>query len=332
MGWRGNLRTLAAYSRQREREAHRRTSLAAKQYKAMLKQEEFENGQRAVQEYNDYLELISSTHKETSETLNWQDVLNEPEPVAPVLTDEHQRVAQKNLANYKPSFFDNLFGSSPKKIKKLQTLVAVAKDNDKKVYEKELEQYNADYPEWAIYQKFAKGVLSSNTETYKKIIEKVNPFSDIKELGSGLNIDFEKNYSIVTLLANGITVIPDFTLTQTAAGKVSKKKMPVIKFNELYQDYICSCALRVAREIFSFIPIELVIINITSELVNSSTGHLEQQTILSVAMPKTTLDKLNFGTIDPSDSMKNFKHNMKFSKTAGFSVVPNIQPEELALE
>ena len=332
MGWKGNLRTLAAYSREREREAHRRASIAAKQYKAMLKQEDFENGQRAVQEYNDYLELISSTHKETSETLNWQDVLNEPEPTKPILADEHQRVAKNNLANYKPSFFDKLFGSSPKKIKKLETLVAIAKDKDKKVYEKELEQYNADCAEWSMYHEFAKGVLSSDTETYKKVIEDINPFSDIKEIGSGLHVVFEKNYAIVTLLANGITVIPDFTLTQTAAGKVSKKKRPVVKFNELYQDYICSCALRVAREIFSFIPIELVIIHVTSELVNSSTGHLEQQTILSVAMPKTTLDKLNFETIDPSDSMKNFKHNMKFSKTAGFSVVPNIQPEELALE
>jgi hypothetical protein len=174
-------------------------------------------------------------------------------------------------------------------------------------------------------------VLASDVEFYKKVIEELNPFEDIKELGSGLNFVFEKKYATVTLQANGITVIPDFILTQTQAGKVSKKKMPVQKFYELYQDYICSCALRVAREMHSFLPLDFVIIHVTSEIVNSTTGHLEQQTILSVAMPRLTLNKLNFETIDPSDSMKNFKHTMKFSKTAGFSIVPNIQPEELGL-
>jgi hypothetical protein len=331
MGWKGNLRTVVAYSRQLEREEHRRASIAAKQYKAMLKQEEFENGQKAVQEYNNYIELISSTHKEASDPLNWQDVLNEPEPTQPILKDEQQRLAKKKLDSYTPSFFDKLFGSAPKKLQQLHTAVTTAADKDKKVYEKALEQYNGDYAAWENNKEIAKGVLAWDVEAYKKVIEDLGPFDDIKELGSGLSMDFEKKHATITLLANGITVIPDFILNQTATGKVSKKKMPVQKFFELYQDYVCSCALRVAREIFSFLPMEMVIIHVTSEMVNSSTGHLEQQTILSVAMPKTTLNKLNFETIDPSDSMKNFKYNMKFSKTAGFSMVPNILPEEVGL-
>lgn len=331
MGWKGNLRSVVAYANKLEREEHRRASQAAKQYKAMLKQEEFENGKKVVQEYNDYIELISSTHKDASETLNWQEIMNEPEPVRPEVKLEHLAAAKKKLESYKPSFFDKLFGSSKAKIKKLEALVAAAPHEDKKVYEKEWNQYNADYTAWQENVVLAKGVLASDVETFKKVIEVLKPFEDIKELGSGLNIIFEKKYVVVTLLANGITVIPDFTLTQTAAGKVSKKKMPVQKYYELYQDYICSCALRIAREIFSFLPLEFVFVHVTSELLNSSTGHLEQQTILSIAFPKLTLDKLNFETIDPSDSMSNFKHNMKFSKTAGFSIVPNIELAELGL-
>jgi hypothetical protein len=331
MGWKGNLRSVVAYANKMEREEHRRASLAAKQYKAMLKQEEFENGKKAVQEYNAYIELISSTHKDASETLNWQDLMNEPEPIRPAIKYDHLQAAQKNLDSYKPSFFDKLFGSSKTKIKRLEALVAAAPHEDKKVYEKEWNQYNTDHTAWQENIAFAKGVLASDVETYKKVIEELTPFEDIKELGSGLNITFDKKHVVVTLLANGITVIPDFVLSQTAAGKVSKKKMPVQKYYELYQDYICSCALRIAREIFSFLPLEFVIVHVTSELVNSSTGHLEQQTILSIAFPKLTLDKLNFETIDPSDSMSNFKRHMKFSKTAGFSIVADIQPAELGL-
>ncbi|WP_081164976.1 hypothetical protein [Niastella populi] len=257
MGWKGNVRSVVAYARKIEREEHRRASLAAKQYKAMLKQEEFENGQRAVQEYNDYIELISSTHKDSSETLNWQNIMNDPAPEKPVLKDEHRSSATKKLDSYKPSFFDKLFGSSKSKIKKLEALVAAAPALDKKIYEKEVEQHNLDYLAWQENTALAKGVLAADVEAYKKVIEELAPFEDVKELGSGLNIAFQKKYAIVTLAANGITVIPDFILSQTASGKVSKKKMPVQKYYELYQDYICSCALRIAREIFSFLPLEL---------------------------------------------------------------------------
>jgi hypothetical protein len=170
MGWKGNVRSAVAFARRLEREEHRKASIAAKQYKAMLKQEEFDNGQRAVQEYNDYIELISSTHKETSETLNWEDILNEPAPARPELKDEQQRIAQKKLAGYRPSFFDRLFGSSKTKLHKLETLVVSAKEKDKKVYEKELEQYNSDFAEWEKYKVIAKGVVASDIETYKKVI------------------------------------------------------------------------------------------------------------------------------------------------------------------
>jgi hypothetical protein len=175
----------------------------------------------------------------------------------------------------------------------------------------------------------AKGALAQDPEAYKNILEYLDPFSDIKEIGSGLSISFKKNHLVVTLNANGTTVIPNFVLTQTKSGKVSKKNMPVGKFNELYQDYICGCVLRVVREIFSFLPVEFVFINVQSELVNQATGHLEQQTILSVAIPRQTIEQLNFEALDPSDSMKNFKHNMKFSKTAGFSIVSNLQIDEI---
>jgi hypothetical protein len=331
MSWKGNLRTGIAFARRIERSEKRRASNATKQYKSMLKQEAFENGQRAVQEYNDYIELISSTHKDTSEQIDWHDILSEAEPAKPILLDKKQKDAEQNLTNYTPSFFDKLFGSTKKKLQRLEAFVVSAKGADKNDFENSLKQYNTEYNEWKKYQDFAKGVLSSDIETYKKILEHLDPFSDIKELGSGLDITFEKEYLTVTLSANGVTVIPDFILTQTSTGKVSKKKMPVGKFYELYQDYICSCVLRVAREVISFLPLNCVFVNVQSEMVNPVNGHLEQQTILSVAIPATTLDKLNFETIDPSDSMKNFIYNMKFSKTMGFSVVSAISPSDIKL-
>jgi hypothetical protein len=100
-------------------------------------------------------------------------------------------------------------------------------------------------------------------------------------------------------------------------------------FYELYQDYVCGAVLRVARELFALLPIEMVLVTATGTLLNTQTGHMEEQPILSVAMPRKTLEKLNLDMIDPSDSMSNFIHRMKFMKTKGFAKVERISPEEL---
>lgn len=331
MGWKGNLRSGMAIVRSIERAERRKANNAARQYKAMQKQEAFENAQRAIEEYNNYISLISSTHKETNEKIDWHQILSENEPSKPTLKNDKQNTAEQNLKNYKPSFFDKYLGGKPKKIKALEEAIEKSKAYDLAQYHSDIKEYEKELASWKLNQEFAKGILSEDTNTYKRVIEYLDPFSDITELGSGLSLNFSTDYVEISLLANEISVIPDFILQQTSTGKLSKKKMPVGKFYELYQDYICGCALRVARETISLLPVSYVLISVLSEMVNPATGHLEKQCILSVAMPRATLDKLNFDTLDPSDSMKNFVHKMKFSKTSGFSVVPILLPADINL-
>jgi hypothetical protein len=47
----------------------------------------------------------------------------------------------------------------------------------------------------------------------------------------------------------------------------------------------------------------MTIVTVIDQLLNSSTGYQEDQPILSVAIPRSTLDSLNLDTIDPSESM-----------------------------
>ena len=96
--------------------------------------------------------------------------------------------------------------------------------------------------------------------------------------------------------------------------------MPKSRFFELYQDYVCGAALRVGRELLALLPVDMVLAHGTSEVLNSVTGHIEEATILSVAMPRATMDRLNLSALDPSDSMTNFVHHMDFKKTKGFAV------------
>lgn len=144
-------------------------------------------------------------------------------------------------------------------------------------------------------------------------------------MGTKINFNFENNHIDINLLVNSLEVIPNYELKQTSTGKLSKKDMPKSRFNELYQDHICSSAIRIAREIFAYLPIEYARVNAISKIINSKTGHLEEQPILSVIFPPETIKNLNLETIDPSDSMRNFVHNMKFSKTKGFNIVEKVE-------
>lgn len=112
-------------------------------------------------------------------------------------------------------------------------------------------------------------------------------------------------------------------------GKLSVTKMIQSKFYEIYQDHVSGCALKMARELFALLPTDMVIVTFISDLLNTGTGHIEEQPILSVAIPRATAERLNFETLDSSDSMQNFIHNVKFLKTQGFKAVDKIVPSDL---
>lgn len=130
---------------------------------------------------------------------------------------------------------------------------------------------------------------------------------------------------------HGSDVIPTEIKSLLKSGKLSAKAMPIGRFNELHQDYLCSCALRVGRELLAILPDDLVIVTALGNVLNSSTGHMEEQPILSVAFSRLTVDGLNLETIDSSDAMKNFVHNMSFKKDAGLSAVAALDAQRFAV-
>ena len=172
----------------------------------------------------------------------------------------------------------------------------------------------------------AKGVLGKDIEQYKNAIEFFDLFSSLNYIGEKIYLSFNEKWIDIDIHIHSDVVIPDYTLSQTSTGKLSKKKMTKSMYNELYQDHISSSILRIALEIFNCLPVDCVRINAISNILNSKTGFLEKQPIVSVLIPKQTLEKINLDSIDPSDSMSNFKHFMQFKKAEGFKPVEKIDP------
>tara|TARA_R110001583_G_scaffold1202_4_gene10024 strand:+ start:23675 stop:24664 length:990 start_codon:yes stop_codon:yes gene_type:complete len=321
----GAIRSYGAAVRKIEREEQRQARDAAKRFKAQQKLQEIEDATRAVEDWSNYVDIIQSVHKNCTDTVDWVQINKTPAPQMPIEETINEKFAQNKLDRFKPSFFDKLFGLTEKKIFRLEKQLEEAKQKDAEDYTSNYNQYNEELNNWNELQQIAKGVENKDIIAYKDVLEYFKPFSDIGELGTNLSFNFDGDSIDIDLKVNSEEVIPNYELKQTSTGKLSKKNMTKGKFNELYQDHICSSAIRVAREVFAYLPLEKARINSVSSMLNSSTGYLEDQPILSVIFIPETIEKLNLNTIDPSDSMGNFIHNMKFSKTKGFSPVSKVE-------
>jgi hypothetical protein len=307
-----------------EREQKRQAREAARLYKEQQKQQEITNAAETVKRYEEYIDVLMSIHKNCTDKIDWQQIQDDPEPPKPVKQSTHENAARQKLDNFKPSFFDKIFGSK-KKIQALEQKVEQAKAQDLKDFETAKETYE----DWQKVQAIAKGVQVKDPQAYADALNYFEPFSDISDLGSKIQLSFEKDFVEIGLHVNNSKVIPNYVVSQTRTGKLSQKDMPKGKFNELYQDYVCGGLLRIARETLAYLPVQMVAVHAMTEMVNTTTGHLEEVPIVSAILPPETMDKLNFETLDPSDSMQNFVHNMKFSKTNGFSQVDKVDIKEI---
>lgn len=330
MGWKGTVRSIGAAVRAAERDAKRRQRELERQQNQYEKMQELEQAAYEVEVYENHIDVIQSTHKECSPPIDWNKIASSKQPTEPQRSNDNESEARQSLKSYKPGFIDRLLKREEKKRSLLSQKIDEAIKKDEVNYKSSVSKWEKDTVEWKESVAIAKALLDGKAEAKIEAIDNLQPFTEISNLGSSLSISVYDNGILeATINVHGTEIVPSETKSLLKSGKLSVKNMPKGKFNEIYQDYVCSCVLRVGNELFSAIPDNLVIVTAVDELLNSQTGHLEEAPILSVAVSRSTIERLNLEAIDPSDSMGNFKHNMSFKKTKGFERVERIDPAGL---
>jgi len=331
MGWKGALRSMEAAGRRAEREAKRQHNALLQQQKHLQKMLERERAAFEVQSYENRIDLLRSIHKDCGPIWDWRGVYSSSAPAPPTNSQNRTNAARSALDRFKPTFWDKLFRRVESKRKRSTLAVEQAEKADANEYLEAVTNYEKEMADWQERREIASRVLAGNLQSFKEVIEEIGPFREVSDLGSGVGFGFRDTSVIeVTLKINDQNVIPSETKSLLQSGKLSTKRMPQGQFYNLYQDYICGCVLRIAREIFALLPFEIAIVTALGDIVNAQTGHLEEKPLLSVAIPRRTLDKLDLNTIDPSESMKNFIHHMDFKKNNGFQVIARIEPTLLS--
>ena len=312
------------------REAERARRELASQQKEAAKMQELERVQYKVKVYKNRIDCLLSIHKECGDIWDWETIKLSPPPTQPQRLNTYQKDAQTKLNEFKPSLCDKLFRRVDSKRNSLQQALERAKEIDEIEYQIEIQTYTEDYQDWTATIDIAEKISTGSSEAYLEAIKHIDPFEDICDLGSSFEFKVPDKSTIeVRIQVNSENVIPSKIKSLLKNGQLSEKKMPKQQFYEIYQDYVCGCVLRTARELFALLPIELVIVTAVGKFLNTQTGNSEEKIVVSVAIPKSTLETLKFSCLDPSDSMSNFVHRMKFKKTQGFSSVEAIKLSDL---
>lgn len=324
---------MEAAERRAQRDAQRRYKDLQRRAKEHAKLSAQEQARLEVETYENRLEVLLSIHKEHGEVWNWQQVANSPPPAEPIRANRHQTEVEARKAGYNPRFFDKLFGKAKRQEAAFDVELHAAKDQDEREFQSAWAQYQRDFAEWDNERNLAAGVLKGEHDAYVRVLRELSPFAELSELGSSLNFRIHSAELLEALVkVSGEHAIPQEIKTLTSSGKVSTKAMPKGRFHELYQDYVCGCVLRVARELFALLPVQTVIVTALADLFDSRTGRTAEQPILSVALPRGVMKKLNFNLLDPSDAMENFIHrgNFKASRKAGaFVPITPLGPSDL---
>lgn len=326
MGWKGTVRTVVAASRRAEREAAKRTRERARHIAALEKEEIKERAAEAVHEYERYVANLISLHRACSSRTDWLSQTKREPPLPPYLDTKHASAARHALATYRPSLLSRILGRTVKERGALELALAQAPERDQLEFEAAQAKHRNDLDDHREEVDFAQCILRNDETAMLEAVKLFEPLGSIDLLGEHLSVSVLSPRRIgLELTIHGEEILPKDRPKLLSSGKMSVKPMPKGDYYRLYQDHVCSAALRAARELLALLPIDEVVVTAVDDLVNPATGHLERTPILSFLAPRKTVEQLNFEALDPSDSMKNFKHTMDFSPTSGLKAVAKVE-------
>lgn len=311
MGWRGTLRSLEAAARASARESERRRKIA---FKAQV----VASAAEAVAAWEDHIDNLTHVRSAPVEVIAWSSIANEPAPREPQQLSKNLDAARLALDSFKPQFFDFLMGGSEKRRRKLQEALERAPALDAAEFAAARSAYARAHEEWFADTSVAQGVLRHEPSALKKVMEEAKPFAADGYIGSSIAFSFAEDFVHAVPTIHGSDFVPSNRLKQTATGKLSETKMPTAQANELYQDYVASVPLRIAKIMLNVLPINELYVTCRAMMLNTQTGHQELTPILSVQIVRDTFMRLDLTHIDASDALLNFNHSVQFKKTTGF--------------
>ncbi len=313
------------------REIDRATKRAARQQayeeKQRAKAEAFEEARNIVEQYEALISTVTMLHKDCCNSINWNKLLQNEPPEKISKKNHFETIAIEKRQEYHPSPFTKVLRRTEKVLSKLDNEILQAKEKDNQIYENQVREYEEKFKTWESEKNLASRMLKGEYEAFNEVLNSRFSIKDNPFIGERIDFHFsDEKAPLFDLLVHPIDeIIPTFILNQLKTGNLSKKDMPTSKRYLLFEDYVCSAVIRLSREVFALLPLDTITINAKCNQLNGKTGYMEEAIILSIFIPKKTLEGINMQLIEPSIAIDNFIYNMDFKKLSGFSAVSQIE-------
>jgi hypothetical protein len=169
----------------------------------------------------------------------------------------------------------------------------------------------------------ARLIIANDEDTIKKILDEMDPFSDLKELKININlISCKPNGWKVEVIITDTKFIRGYEMKMLRNDQTSIKDMSKINLNMLLEDVFSSISIRVARGLFALFPVKFILVNSYSISINTSNGREEPLLSLSCLYKREGFENIDFNNIDPSEFLRfNTKSNSGFKR--GYITITN---------
>ena len=313
---------MEAAQRRQQRESQRHQRELEQRAKEQAKLSAIEQARLEVEQFENQLDGLLSIHKEQSESVDWEEFASSLPPPAPQKKSYHELETKQRLM----VLLSNQKHFEDAQIKRAQL-------QDEREFQEASQAYTDQKAKWETLKDLSRRVLAGEHKAYTRALVEFNPFVEMSDLGSSIHFTVHSANLIECILKiNGRQAIPAEVKMLTASGKVSIKPMPKGRFHEIYQDYLCGCVLRVAREVFALLPVDTILIRALADSLDSRTGHTIEQPVLSVIMPRVGVSCLTFDQLDPSEALDNFQRRGDFKtsrKSEYFDPIIPLTPADI---
>jgi hypothetical protein len=279
-------------------------------------------------------------------------------PPEPTPRQDFEQRARAEASRYQPTLVEKVLGQDKKRLAEHEAAIAAAQRQDAHAHAYARAQYaqHMERVAWEIAQaqqrdahaygearaehareverfqwelQAAAAILRNDLGAYRTVLQYLSPFAELIESGMEVSVtDLRLDVVVLQCVVEDDSIMPREEKRLTAAGKLTSKAMPANRYWAIYQDYVCGCALRAVREVFALLPVPRVVVNVSAARIDTATGRYSHPTILALSAQRDAVQRLFFETLDPSDSLVNFDHRMKFKKTSGFEPVEPIKADD----
>lgn len=318
MGERANLRAARAAARQLERAEKQRHRELLRLAKERARLSELEQARLEVEEHAAALEALLTLHRECGSQWDWIAVASKLVPAAP--------------SSWSPNRHDFEWRSLGGSASVNREAAALA---DAAHHQALGDAHTRALADWQELHGLAQRIVDRDPDAYLEALENLAAPEELESLGCMARFQvIRTNLVSCALSVRDSGVVPAESKSLTASGKLTVKAISRARSHEIYQDYVCSAMLRVAREAMAVLPVEWVIVTAEVNSVDSARGHAEKVPVLSVAIDRKQLMQLNFEHIDPSDALESFPHAGEFKRSRrsdSFTPIVPISPDSVAL-